>query len=175
MVGKALLNLDEVARILDPEFEPEAAVERHVEELMQRKMLRSASPSNVLFSAIEVKEFAERLPDRLNKVLDALAEGQLTLNIQGIDESQLMRGVQKLANRVALGTVVAALVIAGSISLLSPAHARLLGEPIASLVLFAMAIAIALWMVMGIVLSDLPQYRAGGRASRRSLMRGSRR
>ena len=45
---------------------------------------------------LDAKEFVEKLPGRVNKVMDALAEGQLTLNIQGIDEKELMRGIQKL-------------------------------------------------------------------------------
>ena len=53
---------------------------------MRRKMLQSASPANLLSAAMEAKEFAEKLPGRVNKVMDALAEGQLTLNVQGIDE-----------------------------------------------------------------------------------------
>mgnify|MGYP006200118545 CR=1 FL=1 len=35
MVGKALLNLDEVGRTLDPDFEPNAAIRRHAAELME--------------------------------------------------------------------------------------------------------------------------------------------
>ena len=47
--------------------------------------------------------------------MDALAEGQLTLNVQGIDEKELMRGIQKLANRLTAGVVVAAMVIGAAL------------------------------------------------------------
>ena len=68
------------------------------------KLLQAASPGQrACAAAMEAKEFAERLPGRVNKVMDALAEGELTLNIQGIDEQDIMRGVQKLANRVTAG------------------------------------------------------------------------
>ena len=115
MMGKALLNLDEVARILDPTFEPNPTIEAHAAELMRKKMLQSASPGNLMAAAIDAKEFAEKLPGRINKVMDALAEGQLTLNVQGIDDKELMRGVQKLANRLTTGMVVAALVIGAAL------------------------------------------------------------
>ena len=121
MMGKALLNLDEVARILDPAFEPNSTIEQHAQELLRKKMLQSAAPGNVMSAAMDAKEFAEKLPGRVNKVMDALAEGQLTLNVQGIDEKELMRGVQKLANRLTTGLVVAALVIGAA---LDHAHRR---------------------------------------------------
>ena len=63
MLGKALLNLDEVARSLDPDLRPRTPPSRtEAAELMRKKLLQSASPGNVLAAAMEAKEFAERLP-----------------------------------------------------------------------------------------------------------------
>ena len=160
MIGKTLLNLDEVARILDPAFEPNATIERHVEELMNKKMLQSLSPSRMLASALEVKEFAEKLPGRVNKVMDAVAEGQFTLNVKGIDGEEFMRVGQKLANRVTTGVVVAALVIGAALIMPINAGPKLLGYPALAIVLFLMAAAAALWLLISIVVSDVPQLRS---------------
>ena len=159
MMGKALLNLDEAARILDPTFEPTVTIERHAEDLMRKKMIESASPSNILTAAMEVKEFAEKFPGRVNKVMDALAEGQLTLNVQGIDEKELMRGVQKLANRVTSGVVVAALVIGAALIMPIKVGPKLFGYPALALVLFLLAATTAGWLLVSIALSDVPQSR----------------
>ena len=159
MMGKTLLNLDEVARILDPAFEPNPTIERHSEELMHKKMLQSASPSNMMATAMEVKEFAEKFPGRVNKVMDALAEGQLTLNVQGIDEKELMRVVQKLANRVTVGIVVAALVIGAALIMPIDVGPKLFGYPALALVLFLLAAAAAGSLLVSIVFSDIPQLR----------------
>jgi predicted unusual protein kinase regulating ubiquinone biosynthesis (AarF/ABC1/UbiB family) len=159
MMAKALLNLDEVARILDPTFEPNPTIEQHAGELMRKKMLQSASPGNLMAAAIDAKEFAEKLPGRINKVMDALAEGQLTLNVQGIDEKELMRGVQKLANRLTTGLVVAALVIGAALIMRVDARPKLFGYPAIAIVLFSIAAAAAGWLLVSIALSDLPQTR----------------
>jgi predicted unusual protein kinase regulating ubiquinone biosynthesis (AarF/ABC1/UbiB family) len=159
MMGKALLNLDEVARILDPTFEPNVTIEEHAGELMRKKLLQSASPGNVMAAAIDAKEFAEKLPGRINKVMDALAEGQLTLNVQGIDDKELMRGVQKLANRLTAGLVVASLVIGAALIMRVNARPRLFGYPAIAIVLFTLAAAAAAWLLVSIAISDLPQHR----------------
>jgi predicted unusual protein kinase regulating ubiquinone biosynthesis (AarF/ABC1/UbiB family) len=164
MMGKAMLNLDEVARIIDSKFEPNPTIEAHAAELMRRKMLQSASPSNMLAAAIDAKEFAEKLPSRINKVMDALAEGELTLNVQGIDERELMRGVQKLANRLTTGIVVAALVIGAALIMRVDAHPKLFGYPALAIVLFVLAAAAAAWLLISIALSDLPQQRRRNRS-----------
>jgi len=159
MLGKALLNLDEIARTLDSEFDPNRAIENESSELMRRKLLQAATPTNIMAAAVEAKEFAERFPHRVNKVMDALAEGQLTLNIQGIDEKDIMRGVQKLANRVTTGLVVASLVIGAALIMRVPTSTRLFGYPALAIVLFMVAAVAAVVLLIAIQISDLPQRR----------------
>jgi len=159
MLSKALLNLDQVAAMLDPDFDPNAAVREHVGEIVTKKMLRSASPAGLLAAAMDTKEFVERLPSRVNKVMDALAEGQLTLNIQGIDEKELMRGIQKLANRVTTGLVIAALIIGAAMLMRIDTESKLFGYPSVAIVCFFVAALAGVWLILSSVLHDLPQRR----------------
>ena len=49
MLGKTLLNLDQVGRTLDPDFDPNAAIRRHAAELTQHaRCARAISPGNAL-------------------------------------------------------------------------------------------------------------------------------
>jgi predicted unusual protein kinase regulating ubiquinone biosynthesis (AarF/ABC1/UbiB family) len=157
MLGKALLNLDEVARKLDPDFDPTAAIRGASSELMRKKLLQTASPTNVMAAAMEAKEFAEQLPGRVNQVMDALAEGNLTLNVQGIDERDIMRSFQKLANRITAGTILAALIIGAALIMRVDTDPKLFGYPALAIVLFLVAAAAALVLLGTILLSDLPQ------------------
>lgn len=166
MLGKALLNLDEVARTLDPTFDPNAAVQRRSVELMRKKVAQTASTANVMAAAMEAKEFAERLPGRVNQVMDALAAGKLTLNVQGIDEQELMRGIQKLANRIAAAVIVASLVIGAALIMRIDTSAQLFGYPALAIVLFLVAAGFGLWLLVSIQLSDLPQRRHRRRIGR---------
>jgi predicted unusual protein kinase regulating ubiquinone biosynthesis (AarF/ABC1/UbiB family) len=159
MLGKTLLNLDQVAEHLDPDFDPNAAIQRHVGEIMRRKMLQGASPANLLSAAMDAKEFAEKLPSRVNKVMDALSEGELTLNVQGIDEKELMRGIQKLANRVTSGLVIAALIIGASMLMRVETSSKLFGYPALAIVCFLVAALAGGWLVVTSLLHDLPQRR----------------
>ena len=159
MLSKALLNLDQVANRLDPDFDPNAAIEDHVGAIMRRKMLGSASPANLLSAAMDAKEFAQKLPGRVNKVMDALAEGQMTLNVRGIDETELMRGIQKLANRLTAGLVVAALIIGAAMLMRIETSAQLFGYPTVAIVCFMAAACAGVWLFLNSVLYDLPQRR----------------
>ena len=159
MLSKTLLNLDQVAAKLDPDFDPSAAIQQHVGEIMRRKMLQGASPANLLSAAMDAKEFVEKLPGRVNKVMDALAEGQLTLNVQGIDEKELMRGVQKLANRVTTGLIIAALIIGAAMLMRIDTKSKLFGYPSIAIVCFLAAALAGVWLILSSVMHDLPQRR----------------
>ncbi len=159
LVGKALLNLDDVARHLDDHFEPANAVRERLAHIMRHQVLASASPASLVSAALDAKEFAEQLPGRMNKVLDALASGTFTLNVEGVDESEIVRGVQKLANRGAAGIVIAALVLSAGLFGTSSRGPRLLGESAFTVVFLGLAALIALWVIVGTIRSDLPQRR----------------
>jgi predicted unusual protein kinase regulating ubiquinone biosynthesis (AarF/ABC1/UbiB family) len=159
MLAKTLLNLDQVATALDPGFEPDAAIRAHVGEIMRAKLLQSVSPSRLLSTALDAREFAAKLPGRVNKVMDALAEGELTLNVQGIDEKELMRGIQKLANRLTAGLVIAALIIGAAMLTRIQTSSKLFGYPSIAIVCFLAAVAAGLCLTVSTFLHDLPQRR----------------
>jgi predicted unusual protein kinase regulating ubiquinone biosynthesis (AarF/ABC1/UbiB family) len=154
MLGKALLNLDEVARTLDPDFDPNAAIQEQAARLLHNRMLKSASPANLFSAALDAKEFAEKLPGRVNKVMDALAEGQLTLNVQGIDENELMKGVQKVANRITSGVILAALIVGAAMLMRVETDQQIFGYPALAIVCFLAAAIGGATLLITIFLSD---------------------
>ena len=106
LLAKALLNLDRVVFTLDPTFEPSSVIRQRSSEILQRNLLQSITPANLIGSAVEVKEFVEKLPSRVNKILDMVGNNQLKLDVDTIDEKVVVEGLQKVANRIALGLIL---------------------------------------------------------------------
>ena len=150
MLGRALLALDEVARTLDPHFDPNAAIQRQAGDILRQRMTGSASQGNVFATVLEAKEFVERLPGRVNRVMDALSEGELKLNVKGIDEREILGGVQKAANRVTAGLVIAALIVGAAMLMQVPTSTELFGYPALAIVCFLLAASfgvVLLWTI----------------------------
>ncbi|HUR49131.1 MAG TPA: AarF/UbiB family protein [Acidimicrobiales bacterium] len=154
MLAKALLNLDEVGRTLAPDFDPNAALREQASDLVTRHLTDLVSPASLMSVAMDAKEFAEHLPSRLNAALDTLAQGEISLQVKGIDEHEFMLGMQKLANRVTAGLVIAALVIGASMLMRVETSARLFGYPALATVCFLTAVAAALFLLGGIFYGD---------------------
>ncbi|MDA8359823.1 MAG: AarF/UbiB family protein [Actinomycetota bacterium] len=160
MVGKALLNLDDVARRLAPTYEPTTAIRDHMAALTRDQLLAAASPSRMISAALDAKELAERFPERMNRLLETLADGKVHIRVEGMDEREIMRSVQKLANRAAAGLAVAAFVLAAAIFSVSSTGPRWWGISAFTVVFLGIAGAIGGAIVLSTLRNDLPQRRA---------------
>ena len=154
MLGRALLSLDQVAMALDPDFNPNEAIRASASEIVRRRMAQSVSPGRLFQNLIEVKELAERMPGRLNRILDSLANNQLEIRVQAIDENKLLSGFQKIANRITLGLLMASLIIGAAMLLQVPTTFRILGYPGLAMTFFFLAAVGALGLMLQILRDD---------------------
>lgn len=154
LLGKALLNLDQVGRALDPKFDPNEAIRRHSGEVMSRRMESSLSLSNVFSSLLDAKDLAESLPGRLNQILETVAENKLEIKVDAIDEYELIVGLQKIANRITVGLVLAALIVGAALMMSIPTSFTLFGYPGLAILLFLTAAVGGLILVWNITMKD---------------------
>jgi predicted unusual protein kinase regulating ubiquinone biosynthesis (AarF/ABC1/UbiB family) len=154
MLGKTLLNLDHIAQELDPKFNPNAAIRKNAAAIMRSRLLKSASPGNLFSTVLEMKDLMERLPGRVNKILDAVANNQLEVKVDAIDEARLMEGFQKVANRITLGLLLAALIIGAAMLMRVETSFRILGYPGLAIIFFLLAAGGGLALMLTILLKD---------------------
>jgi predicted unusual protein kinase regulating ubiquinone biosynthesis (AarF/ABC1/UbiB family) len=139
LLGKTLLNLDIVARTLAPHFQPNEAVRRNASEVLRHRLKKSLSPGNWFSTMLELNEFAQTLPSRVNRVLDRVADNQISVKVDAIDETELIGGIQKIANRITLGLILAALIIGAALLMRVETNFRIMGYPGIAMLLFLAA------------------------------------
>ncbi len=154
LLGKTLLDLDRVARSLDPTFDTDAAIRRHAAETMRRRMLKGLSPGNVLSHALQMSELVEELPGRLNRLLDAAVGNRLELRVHAIDEARLMAGLQKIANRITLGLLLAALIVGAAMLMRVETRFQLFGYPGFAILAFILAAGGGVALAVTILMKD---------------------
>jgi ubiquinone biosynthesis protein len=154
LLGKTLLNLDEVGRTLDPGFDVQASLRRNVNQLMIERMRRTVTTSAAFTSLLEAKSFVERLPGRVNRILDALVNHELKVRVELIDEGALMEGLQKVANRITLGLVLAAMIVGAAMLMRVDTSFRILGYPGLAMLFFMAAACGAGWLALVILRND---------------------
>ena len=146
LLAKALFNLDAISAALDPTYSPITAIreygtrianERAKEEMSWRRLFRTASETTDLVSA---------LPHRLDVFTAKLAANELGITVDSPQLGALLRGLQKIANRIFTGLVLTGLLIASAMLL---PYRRTLGT-----IGFSIAALIGVWMVANIFVTD---------------------
>jgi ubiquinone biosynthesis protein len=163
LIAKALLNLDRVVYTLFPDFDPNEIIRDEATGILTRQIVKSIEPGNVLTRVIEVKEFVERLPTRVNKILDAIGNNELKIGVDAIDERVVLDGLQKVANRITLGLVLAALIIGAALMMRVETSFRIFGYPGLPMIFFLLAAIAGVVLVGSIIFYDKhPRKKADG-------------
>ena len=153
-VGKTLLHLDVVGRTLAPDFDPNASIQRYSAELMSRRMRQEARPGNLFATLLETKDFIGKLPERAGKILDLAAGNGLRVKVDAIDEHLLIEGLHKIANRIALGLVLASLIVGAALLMRVPTRFQIFGYPGLAMLFFLGAAAGGIALAASIVFGD---------------------
>jgi predicted unusual protein kinase regulating ubiquinone biosynthesis (AarF/ABC1/UbiB family) len=154
LLGKTLLNLEQVSHALDPELDVKRIVERHLEHVMRERLKKSLSLSNLASEMIEVQALLRESPRKVSDILSLLAENKLQVRMTGLEESHLMESLQKIANRIAAGLVTAALIVASSMMMRIESTHQLLGYPAIALLLFLVGAGLGIAIVLSALLGD---------------------
>jgi len=166
MLGKTLLNLDEIVRKLDPEFDPTEFIRNRAPELMRDRMKKSVSTGALFMGLLETKDFIERLPKRLNTILDRVADNDLSIKVDAIDERRLIAGLEKIANRITLGLILASLVVGAAMLMSVPTTFKIFGYPGIAMIFFVAAAAGGIALAVTILMYDAkhPDKQSAGKS-----------
>lgn len=151
LLARALINLDQVGRILDPTFDPNAAIEKNAADIMQRRLLSSATPGRLFSNVLEAKDFLVNVPSQLNRILENLAANQLELKVRAFDEDRLMASIHKVANRITVGLVLSALIVGAALLMRVSTPFTILGYPGIAMIFFTAAAVGGVALVVSIL------------------------
>lgn len=154
VLGKTLLQLDEIGRILDPEFDPNESIRRHASRMMTESLKKSLSEGRLLTSTLEMKEFLGALPARMNKLMDSIGKAQFEFKVKVPESHLYLEGFQKVANRITTGLILAALIVGAALLMQVPTTFRIFGYPGLAILCFLGAGGGGLWLVCSILWQD---------------------
>lgn len=154
ILGKILLNMDQIVAYLTPEYDMQETIKSYVHELMERRMKDNLKPGNWMELFLEMKELTENLPFRLNKFSENLAENQIRVKVDAIDEERFTDAFQKVANRITAGLIVAALIMGAALLVRVPSSWTIGGYPAFAFLLFIIAAFIGLYLLYQILYKD---------------------
>lgn len=154
LLGKTLLQLDEVGRILDPEFDPNESIRRNSSQILNQRLKTTLSEGKIFSTLLETKQFMGALPSRLNKILDTIGNAELNVNVKPSETEFLVESARKVANRITTGLVLAALIIGAALLMRVQTRFELFGYPGLAMVCFLAAGGGGFLLVLSIFWQD---------------------
>jgi len=154
LLGKTLIQLEEVGKLLCPAFNPSASVRRNVAEIMTTRMRKAASPGHLFGSFLEMKDFAGGLPGRVNKILDVVGNSELEVKVKTPDARHLLHGFEKIANRVTTGLILAALIVGAALMMRINSSFQIFGYPGIAMICLLVALGGSGWLILSILWND---------------------
>ncbi|HWJ20752.1 MAG TPA: AarF/UbiB family protein [Gemmatimonadaceae bacterium] len=146
LLAKALFNLDGVTRALDRTYNPIETIREFGAQIAAERTRREMNPRRLFQLASEAGTLMSALPHRLDVISQRLANNEFETRLDVPQIPLLLQGLQKVANRIFSGVVLAGIIVASA--MLFP-YQRALGW-----LGFLIAGALGLWMVLTILWSD---------------------
>jgi len=146
LLAKTLFNLDTVTKSIDASYSPIPTIREFGNQIVADRAKRDLNPRRLYQLATEGSDLLMALPHRLDLITSRLAANEFETQINVPQLTLMMEALQKVANRVFSGLVLAGLLVASAMLL---PYRRVLGTAG-----FVLAGVMGLWMVLAILWSD---------------------
>jgi ubiquinone biosynthesis protein len=154
MLAKTLLHLDSITKKLDPDYDPQRVIRDYAEQLITQKLAQKFHPRNFYPALLDLNELALDLPRRTREIVDLTAAGKLMLGIKLPQAEEFLSGIHKVANRITMGVVIAALLISSSLMMRVPSRFAIFGYPGLAVTGYLLASAAAFYLIVSTIIKD---------------------
>lgn len=154
MLAKTLLHLDSITKKLDPDYDPQRVIRDYAEQLISQKLAQKFAPRNFYPALLDLNQLVLDFPHRAREIIDLTAGGRLSFGIKLTQAEEFIGGMHKIANRITVGVVIAALLISSSLIMRVPSSFSLFGYPGLAVLGYLLASAAGFYLVLSTMLRD---------------------
>jgi ubiquinone biosynthesis protein len=154
MLAKTLLHLDAITKNLDPDYDPQRVIRDYAEQLISQKLAQKFNPRNFYPALLDLNQLALDLPHRAREIVDLTAAGRLTFGIKLNQAEEFLAGIHKVANRITMGVVIAALLLSASFMMRVPTSFTIFGYPGLAVLGYLLASAAAFYLIVSTIVQD---------------------
>jgi ubiquinone biosynthesis protein len=153
LFSKAMITYEEVAKMLDPEFDLVTEALPYIKSLAYRQfkpkvLLRDAS---VLLQ--DLRSLFVVLPFELKRIIKKMGKGQLSFTFQHKGLDKLILELDRSSNRVSFSLIIAAIIVGSSLIMRLETKYTLFGYPLFGILGYIFAGLLGVWLVIAILRS----------------------
>lgn len=142
---RALVTLEGVGRKLDPEFNMAGHLQPFVETLVKNRYHPARMGERLLHQSQDVVRYLAAMPQHLSTTLKKFSEDDLHIQLQHQNLDHFVSEMERSSNRLVVGIVVAALIVASALIISRGVNIIWVTMPI-----YLLSSLLAVWLIYGI-------------------------
>jgi Predicted unusual protein kinase len=151
LLFKALITIEGVGLLLDPDFNLTREVEPYARRLMRDNPRLKYLPFDVYFTLADMASLLKDLPFEIKDLMRMVKAGETRIQFEHRGLGSLSLKLDQIINRVVFAIVLAALIIGSSVVIHSGMPPYLYGVPLIGVSGFAIAGLLAIWLLFSML------------------------
>ncbi|MCF8107812.1 MAG: AarF/ABC1/UbiB kinase family protein [Desulfohalobiaceae bacterium] len=148
---RAIVASEGTARLLYPELNVVAEAEPYLKKIALEKLSPAALKRKIRKEFSKFIQLNREVPLRFNQILGKMENDQLSIGFEHRNLDGLRNTLDRVANRITLALLTAALIIGSSMIITTGVRPLLFGYPALGLIGFLLSGCIGLWLIIDIL------------------------
>ncbi len=153
MMFKSLITLDGTTRTLYPDINLIEEFSPYVKRLLLRKYRPDVIYKHLRHSIYNIWQFQKKVPFQITDLLSKLEKDNLTIVLEHKRLENLIKSIERSANKLTLGVVIGAMVIASSMIITTGVKPLLFGYSALGLGGYVLSALLGFWLIISIIKS----------------------
>ena len=153
LFSKALMTYEEVAKMLDPEYDLVTQIIPYVKKLAYRKFKPKSLLRDLFTASVDLRDLLVVLPFELKRIVKKLGKGRLAFTFQHKGLDKLILELDRSSNRVSFALIIAAIIVGSSLIMRLETKYTLFGYPLVGILGYIFAGVLGVWLVIAILRS----------------------
>ncbi len=153
LFSKAIITYEEVAKMLDPDYDLVTQMIPYARKLAYRKFRPRALLRDTLAASADLRELLVRSPFELKRIIKKLGKGRLSFTFQHKGLERLILELDRSSNRVSFSLIIAAIIVGSSLIMRLETKYTLFGYPLFGILGYIFAGVLGVWLVIAILRS----------------------
>jgi len=151
LLVKALVSIEGVGRVLDPDFNMVKHMEPFAKKLLKARLSPRRLAKDTYLATTEFSLLLRDLPSEIRDIIEQIKVGQFKIEFEHKGLEPSLRKSDQISNRIAFAIVLASLVIGSSLIVLSGIPPTWNGIPIIGIIGFLGAGIMGFWLLISIL------------------------
>jgi len=151
LLSKALITIEGVGRVLDPDFDMVKHTEPFAKKLLSERLNPLKLTKDLYLSAIDLSILLRDLPAQTREILTQIKEGRTRIEFEHRGLDPMLKTHEQISNRISFSIVLSSLIVGSALIMRADIPPKVYGIPIIGALGFVAAGVMGFWLLISIL------------------------